>query len=394
MTESSFLLVVFATALLIIPTFSLGKHSRPKLKSENKVAIFVFGDSVFDVGNNNYLNIGIEGKANFPPYGETFFRQPTGRFCDGRTIPDYAASYANIPYWKPFLDTSYQNFTNGANFASAGGTVIPGDNPITLNFGTQVGYLQQVANLLNETLGHTEAQKILRNGIYFSSFGGVDYMYYTSENENATESEQLEFVTTVIGNFTYWIEEIYQKGGRKFAFQNVGPLGCQPEMKQSYNLTGKECYEFVQTLATLHNNALSNMAIELERKLSGFTYLIFDFFTTLNDRIQDPAKYGFKESNIACCGTGTNRGTGCGRTTAYELCSDPNEYVFFDGGHPTESCYSELGELLWNGTSDVTWPLNMKQLYELEIYSADDGHFIDHKVIASSLISHQDIASY
>ncbi|GAV76724.1 Lipase_GDSL domain-containing protein [Cephalotus follicularis] len=288
MSKSSLVFVVFAT-LVIIPTISLGKHDGPKLTSENNVALFVFGDSLFDVGNNNFINTSIESKANFPPYGETFFRYPTGRFCDGRIIPDYAV--------------------------------------------TKISIMELTSRVPEELFFLKIIQK---------RFGGVDYVAYAENYKNTTESEQLEFVSRVIGNFSNLIEVIYQIGGRKFAFQNVGPLGCTPGTKQAFNLTGYDCYEMLQTFATLHNNALSTMITELERKLHGFTYLIYDFFTTLNDRIQDPTKYGFKESNIACCGKGTNRASGCGRTTTYELCSDPNEYVYFDGGHTTEHCNSQL----------------------------------------------------
>lgn len=52
-------------------------------------ALFVFGDSIFDPGNNNLLNISIKYKADFPPYGESYFKLPTGRFSDGRLIPDF-----------------------------------------------------------------------------------------------------------------------------------------------------------------------------------------------------------------------------------------------------------------------------------------------------------------
>ena len=54
---------------------------------KNHVALFAFGDSLFDPGNNNYINT--IAQANFPPYGETFFKYPTGRFSDGRLIPDF-----------------------------------------------------------------------------------------------------------------------------------------------------------------------------------------------------------------------------------------------------------------------------------------------------------------
>lgn len=49
-------------------------------------AMFVFGDSLIDNGNNN--NIPSFAKANYFPYGIDFNGGPTGRFCNGLTMVD------------------------------------------------------------------------------------------------------------------------------------------------------------------------------------------------------------------------------------------------------------------------------------------------------------------
>lgn len=50
-------------------------------------ATFIFGDSLVDAGNNNYI-VSLS-KANFPPNGIDFLgHQPTGRYTNGRTIVD------------------------------------------------------------------------------------------------------------------------------------------------------------------------------------------------------------------------------------------------------------------------------------------------------------------
>jgi hypothetical protein len=56
---------------------------------------FVLGDSTLDVGENNYLPNAYH--ANFPPYGETFFHRPTGRFSNGRTVGDFIGKRGIFP---------------------------------------------------------------------------------------------------------------------------------------------------------------------------------------------------------------------------------------------------------------------------------------------------------
>jgi hypothetical protein len=50
---------------------------------------YVFGDSMSDVGNNNYFPMSL-AKSNYPWYGIDYpGREATGRFTNGKTIGDY-----------------------------------------------------------------------------------------------------------------------------------------------------------------------------------------------------------------------------------------------------------------------------------------------------------------
>ncbi|KAK1391633.1 GDSL esterase/lipase EXL3 [Heracleum sosnowskyi] len=55
------------------------------VKASQVPAMFVFGDSIVDTGNNNFINS--IAKANYYPHGcDSFSRFPTGRFCNGKTV--------------------------------------------------------------------------------------------------------------------------------------------------------------------------------------------------------------------------------------------------------------------------------------------------------------------
>lgn len=54
-------------------------------------AMFIFGDSLIDNGNNN--NLASLAKANYFPYGIDFNGGPTGRFSNGLTMVDVIGTY-------------------------------------------------------------------------------------------------------------------------------------------------------------------------------------------------------------------------------------------------------------------------------------------------------------
>jgi hypothetical protein len=75
------LLFVFFMVLSVV----LGQGSG-RSNQEMVPALFIFGDSLIDNGNNNDLPS--FAKANYFPYGIDFNGGPTGRFSNGYTMVD------------------------------------------------------------------------------------------------------------------------------------------------------------------------------------------------------------------------------------------------------------------------------------------------------------------
>jgi hypothetical protein len=84
------LAAVVAIAILALAT-SAGAASTPAVAgttTKSPPVIYIFGDSMSDVGNNNYLLLSL-AKCNYPWYGIDYKTgYPTGRFTNGRTIGD------------------------------------------------------------------------------------------------------------------------------------------------------------------------------------------------------------------------------------------------------------------------------------------------------------------
>ncbi|KAJ0457750.1 putative triacylglycerol lipase [Helianthus annuus] len=80
--DSDFGLLIYITCLMVLLHFqNFVVSDKPQVP-----CYFIFGDSLFDAGNNNQLDI--KWKANYPPYGIDFPKGHIGRFTNGRTTAD------------------------------------------------------------------------------------------------------------------------------------------------------------------------------------------------------------------------------------------------------------------------------------------------------------------
>lgn len=82
------LMKYYSTLAFLVLALNLSYHG-DAANDDGLGASFIFGDSLVDAGNNNYLST--LSKANSPPNGIDFKAtggNPTGRFTNGRTIGD------------------------------------------------------------------------------------------------------------------------------------------------------------------------------------------------------------------------------------------------------------------------------------------------------------------
>lgn len=88
------LLLLLLHLFLCMPFFSSGAQDLRKQRAWNNSvsAMFVFGDSTVDPGNNNFISTAF--RSNFHPYGQDFENQtPTGRFTNGRLTTDFIGKF-------------------------------------------------------------------------------------------------------------------------------------------------------------------------------------------------------------------------------------------------------------------------------------------------------------
>ena len=174
LTMSSFSWLATVVALL-------GLLARP---SECTRAFFVFGDSLVDAGNNNYIPS--LSKANMTPNGIDFAASggmPTGRFTNGRTIADIIGEMlGQADYSPPFLapNTSGGAILNGVNYASGGAGILNATGKIFVNrigMDLQVDYFNATRRQLDELLGGDRAKEFLRKKAIFSvTVGSNDFL--------------------------------------------------------------------------------------------------------------------------------------------------------------------------------------------------------------------------
>ncbi|KAL8466055.1 hypothetical protein ACS0TY_035250 [Phlomoides rotata] len=337
----------------IICALSIFVFSAACVNSQGLVpAIITFGDSVVDVGNNDYIHTIF--KADYPPYGRSFKNQEaTGRFCDGKLATDITAETLGFTTYPPAYlspQASGKNLLLGANFASAGAGY--DDHTALMShvipLSQQLEYFKEYQGKLAKVAGSTQSATIIKDALYIVSAGSSDFVqnYYINPFLNKAYTPD-QYSSYLIGIFTSFIKNIYGLGARKIGVTSLPPLGCVPIARTIFGYHERGCVSRLNTDAQQFNKKINSAAAQLQKQYPDLKLVIFDVFKPLYDIVSDPKKNGFIEATRGCCGTGTLETTSllC-NPKSIGTCSNSSQYVFWDSVHPSQAANQILADSL------------------------------------------------
>ncbi|KAF9589663.1 hypothetical protein IFM89_026820 [Coptis chinensis] len=312
-------------------------------------AVFVFGDSLVDVGNNNYLTLSI-AKADFP----------------------HNAEKLGLPSSPPYLSlTSASNksnaFLGGVSFASGGARILDGTDKIfrqTIPLSKQVEYYATVYVNLIEQLGTIEAQKFFSKSLYAIVIGGNDILgFFKAGSDAHLKNTPQELVDSMTLMMTGYLKRLYNLGARKFLVAGVPAVGCCP-LQRNQNKTSGDCNEESNYWSNKYNEGAKSMLQAMKTEFKDINYAFSDSYNVLLNLIQNPANYGFTEVKAACCGLGNlNAEVPCIPISQY--CPNRTDHVFWDLFHPTEASVKIFIDTIFDGSQQYVSPINVRQLVAL-----------------------------
>ncbi|KDP39149.1 hypothetical protein JCGZ_00906 [Jatropha curcas] len=329
-------------------------------------AVFVFGDSGVDVGNNNYLPFSI-AKADFPFNGIDFpTGKPTGRFSNGKNAADFVAEKLGLPTPQPYLSLLINKKKNasltGVNFASGASGIL---NATGKSLGTVIPLTKQVDYYINvygdlvQKMGSNGTNKLLAKSLFFTVTGSNDLFRYYGSSDLQKKSTPQQYVDMMVLTMKTQTKRLYANGARKFLLPGLATVGCVPSERTKNK--GQKCNEEINSLSRMYNEGLKSMLQQLKSELVDINYSYFDTYNIMQDILQEPDAYGFTEVKAACCGLGKlNAEIPCMPISNY--CSNRSNHVFWDIVHPTEATDRILVNNIFNGPSQYTFHMNMRQL--------------------------------
>lgn len=357
-TCTHFLLLLLLCLIVITAVLSPAQAqdlTKKKALNNSVTAVFVFGDSTVDPGNNNYIRTPF--KSNFPPYGRDFENQiPTGRFTNGRLATDFIVSYIGLKeYIPPYLDPtlSIEELTTGVSFASAGS----GNDPLTprisgvIQMSKQLEYFKEYKKRLEVVLGRTETEDHIKKAVFVVSAGTndfvVNYFTFPVRRRSFTVSKYQELLMQNVQSF---IQDLWELGARRIAVVGLPPMGCLPlvitlQSKNAFLQRG--CIELYSSVARDYNQMLQIQVNSKQTLLAtqGARIYYVDIYGPVMDLISRHQNLGIDVWDSGCCGTGLLEATFLCNPKSY-VCPDASKYVFWDSIHPTETAYYVVFEAL------------------------------------------------
>ncbi|XP_057449254.1 GDSL esterase/lipase EXL3-like [Lotus japonicus] len=315
---------------------------------ENVPAVIVFGDSIVDTGNNNYITTQV--KCNFLPYGRDFGggNQPTGRFSNGLVPSDIiAAKFGIKKLLPPYLDPNLQlqDLLTGVSFASGGAGYDPLTSELTsvISLSDQLDMFREYKQKIKEAVGENRTTAIISQSIYIVCMGSDDIANtYTQSPITRVRFDIPSYTDLMASQASNFLQELYRLGARRIGVFGVPAIGCVPSQRTMHGGIHRTCSDSENQAAILFNTKLKSQMDALQNKFPETTLIYLDIYNPLLYLIQNGAKYGFEVTDKGCCGTGDIEVSKMCNRYSLKTCSDSSSYIFWDSYHPTEEAYHAI----------------------------------------------------
>ncbi|KAJ7956165.1 GDSL esterase/lipase [Quillaja saponaria] len=331
-------------------------------------ALYIFGDSNVDAGNNNKLKTMF--KANVPPYGIDFpggLSASGGRASNGMTYVDFFAKWLGLqlPPAVNNVDLNTVETIDGFNYASASAGILEDSR---FNDNENI-YLGKQVSMFNDTVekyltkrfkDKAELSNYLSKSIFVISIGGNDFIFNLNMKmgEKTPSPDQIsQFSEKLLKLLGEYIKELYQLGARKFLINEIGAGGCAPQLYLMKKQQPGGCDLETNKEVVSYNEKLVPEIKKWESTFQGSSFVHMKMFDIANDFVVNPTHYGFTDSRHACCQlTEHNR---CDANKG--PCKDRSKYVYFDAAHLTEAAHKVLATKCFS-EKGVCVPMNLQEL--------------------------------
>ncbi|XP_020172777.1 GDSL esterase/lipase At1g33811-like [Aegilops tauschii subsp. strangulata] len=338
-------------------------------------AMFVFGDSTMDVGNNNQLpDCKPECRADYPQYGVDHpSHAPTGRFSNGYNLADQIAQLLGFKESPPaFLSLPaggiIPHMKDGINFASGG-------SGLQNQTGDHCGGVYSMADQLEEfklvvmMMGNGSYDLISRS-LFFISVGSNDLFEYADAKNPPPNRNDTAFLKCLVDSYRTYLQELYALGARKFSIVSPSLVGCCPSQRAAAlehhnDFDEFHCFRPANNLSKQLYTLLASTLQDLGGDLDDMHYSICDSAGMAEAVF---ATGGAKGHNLvvdtACCAGPGPFGVGLCNTSA-TLCPSRADFLFWDSFHPTEYASGLAASALFNDPGEFVRPINVGQLVAL-----------------------------
>jgi phospholipase/lecithinase/hemolysin len=270
-------------------------------------ALYVFGDSLSDVGND-YLGSG--GVIPGAPYA-------SGRFTNGPNWVDDLSVRMGLGLSQPAL-------AGGTNYAFGGavtGPAIPGPSVVP-NLGQQVGLF----SLVNGGVAPSSA--------LYAVWIGANDIYNALDGllaNTLTLPQAVAGVAAAAQTTAGAVAALASEGAESFLISLVPDLGVTPDVTDVAGLA-----PYATGLSEVYNAALVAAMQALTASEPDVFVHYLDTFTLVDAAVADPAAFGLTDATHRCyIGPLTGGGS---------VCATPDTYLFWDGQHPTAIAHALVAE--------------------------------------------------